>query len=730
MSKRAILTVILAGLLPVAAAAVVPQKWELRAKEDFLRGKLDGISVSSEGLLSLAPREDRLAAPVEEFYLSLLVGPEGVTYLGTGHGGKVYRIGRDGQAELLFQASEMDVTCLALDKKGVLYAGTSPNGKIYKISDKGKAEEFFNPAERYIWDLLFTDSGRLWAAVGESGGIYDISPEGEGRLIFKAEDNHIMRLMKTQRGDVIAGSGGKGLIYRVSPEGKAAVVFETPYEEVRSIALDAEGMIYAAASGTPAPKGGQDASDTTPVRLDTDVTITVSASGQDKPERRPAAPAAVPAAPARESGAVYMISPDGVARALWSSADEMVYSLALRAEDGMVIFGTGPKGRIYAVDKQGRSSLLLQAGSEQAYELLNLPDRRLRLVGNNPCYLGDIMPAQRSAGEFLSPALDARTISTWGRITWEAELPAGATLQLQTRSGNKAEPNSTWSDWSPFYQKKDEQVLSPKARFLQVKVVFKAQSGQASPVLGSLGVFYLQTNLPPAFSKLEVLKPNEVFLKMPEQEEVILGLEDNAGDRSAAKAGGDELRITLFPKKAERKGFQTITWEAADDNGDELVYSILIREEKEKSWRLLQKGFKGTIFAFESPTLPDGTYSVKVLASDAASNPTGMELTAEKVSRPFVIDNSQPVIRNVSVRRSGSGLDVEFEVEDAYSRVEEVRYLVRPAGWRVAFPVDGVADSRSERFKFSVKLDPGSDDMITIRARDGHGNVGVYRQAF
>lgn len=730
MSKRAVLTIIMAGLLPAAAAAVVPQKWELRAREDFLRGKLDGIAVSSEGLLMLAPREEKLAAPVEEFYLSLLVGPDGVTYLGTGHGGKVYRLGRDGKAELLFQAPEMDVTCLELDGKGVLYAGTSPNGKIYKISDKGKAEEFFNPAERYIWDLLFMDSGRLWAAVGESGGIYEISPEGEGRQIFKAEDNHILRLMKTQRGYVIAGSGGKGLVYRVSPEGKASVVFETPYEEVRSLAVDAEGMIYAAASGTPAPKSGQDDSNITPVRVDTDVTVTVSASGQDKPERRSATPAAVPAATAKEAGAVYKISPEGVGRPLWSSTEEMVYSLALGGGDGMIIFGTGPKGRVYAVDKQDRPSLLLQAGSEQAYELLSLPDRRLRLVGNNPCYLGDILPAQRSGGEFLSPALDTRTVSTWGRITWEAELPAGATLQLQTRSGNTAEPNSTWSDWSPFYQKKDEQVLSPKARFLQVKAVFKAQSGQASPAMSSLGVFYLQTNLPPAFSKLEVLKPNEVFLKTPEQEEVILGLEENADDRSAAGAGGDELRITIFPKKAERRGFQTITWEAADDNGDELVYSVFIKEEKEKSWRLLQKGFKGTIFAFESATLPDGTYSVKVAASDAASNPAGMELIAEKVSRTFVIDNSQPVIRNVLVRRSGSDLDVEFEVEDAYSRVEEVRYLVRPAGWRAAFPVDGVADSRSERFKFSVKLDPGSDDLITIRARDGHGNVGVYRQAF
>ena len=136
-----------------AFQGVVPQKWEIRSKDDFLKGKFDGISVSYDGILSLSPQEDKISGPEEEFYLSLLGSPEGVIYLGTGHGGKIYRIKKGGEPELYFQVPEMDVYCLARDKRGNLYAGTSPNGKVWKITDKGKGDIFFNPREKYIWDF-------------------------------------------------------------------------------------------------------------------------------------------------------------------------------------------------------------------------------------------------------------------------------------------------------------------------------------------------------------------------------------------------------------------------------------------------------------------------------------------------------------------------------------------------------------------------------------------------
>jgi len=734
MKKPPVLGLLAIAVFRLSLLAVVPQKWELRTKEDFLRGKFDGISVSSDGAMALAPKEEKIASPSEEFYLSVLVAPDGTIFLGTGHGGKVYRIGRDGKADVYFQASEMDVTCLAQDKRGVLYAATSPNGKIYKITERQKGETFFDPAEKYIWDLEFMESGQLWAAVGETGGVYAISPQGEGRLILKAEQNHILCLKKTGRGEVLAGSGGNGVVYRISPEGRASVIYETAYEEVRSLDVDRDGTIYAAASGAPA-KPRRDEAALVPSRsgpavaapgggtVSTTVTsVAISgASGAGVVEALAATPVS-----ARESGALYRISGDGLARILWSSNEEMIYTLLWKADDQKVIFGTGNKGRLYSVDKDEKVSLLVQENSEQVFELVSV-EAKVYILSNNPCYLGQLLTEQRIQGEYLSAVLDARTLSSWGRISWDGSAEAGSSLQLQTRSGNTYEPSATWSEWSPPYQKKEEQVLSPKARFLQVKALFRTPTGKVTPVLNTLTLFYLQTNIAPVISRLDYLKPNEVFLKPPEQEDVILGVEKNLPEPAARK---DDLRIVIPPKRAERKGFQTITWEATDENGDTLEYTISLRKEGETEWRVVADGWTDALYTFDTTAYPDGTYFVKITASDAPSNPAGLELTAERVGPPLVIDNSLPTVKNFTAVRNGASLDVSFQAEDAFSNILEVKYLIRPGEWRVVFPADGIADSRSESYKFSVRIPAGAENLITIRVKDAYGNVGVYRQNF
>ncbi|MEN6311234.1 MAG: WD40 repeat domain-containing protein [Acidobacteriota bacterium] len=728
MRKLSLFGFLWAAALCLALQAVVPQKWELRSKDDFLKGKLDGISVSYEGVLTLAPKEDKIASPTEEFYLSALVTPEGITYLGTGHGGKIYRIGKDGQAELYFQAPEMDVTCLAMDGKGALYAGTSPNGKIYKITEKAKGEQFFDPSEKYIWDLDFMESGRLWAAVGETGGIYEVAPGGEGRMIFKAEENHILCLRKNGRGDVLAGSGGNGVVYRIGADRRASVVFETPFEEVRGLAVDGNGVIYAAASGAPS-RSRKEETPSAQSRSEGRVSVSVSsisvapAPGTLGTEAQPLA--GLPSAP-REPGALYRISADGMAKMLWSSADEMVYTLLWRAADRKVIFGTGPKGRIYSLDGDEKVSLLLQENSEQVYQLVSL-DSKVFVLANNPCYLGQVVTEQRLSGEYLGPVLDARTIASWGRIVWGGSAETGASLQLQTRSGNTFEPNSTWSEWSPPYQKMEEQVLSPKARFVQVRALFKSLTGKVSPLVERLSLFYLQTNIAPAVARLEFLKPNDVFLKLPDQEDVILGLEKHVPDQPAKK---DDLRIVFPAKKAERKGFQTVVWEAADENGDTLSYTISLRKEGETEWRVVQDELSDGIYAFDTLSYPDGTYFVKITVSDAPSNPSGLDLKGEKTGPPLVIDNSLPVVKGFTAVRNGASLDVTFQAEDGYSPIEEVKWLVRPGDWRVVFPVDGICDSKSETFKFSVKIPAGAENLVTVRVRDAYGNVGVARQNY
>ena len=720
--ERVAKLIIFIGIVGLVSSleAVGPRKWELRTKDDFIKGKLDGISVSYEGVLSLAPKEEKLEGPAEDFYLSFILGPDGIAFLGTGHGGKVYRIGKDGKPELYYQAQEMDVTCLAMDAKGSLYAGTSPNGKVYKITGKDKGEAFFNPEEKYIWDLAFSEDGFLMAAVGEAGGVYKINLQGEAQRVLKAEENHILCLLKSGEGEFLAGSGGVGVIYRLSSEGRTTVLFESSFEEIKSLALDADGNIYAACGGTPSRTKKEEAVEPA-VRISTDVTVTASASAPSGA----AAPTAL-VSPGKEPAALFRVRPDGIAKKLWESEDELIYSLLWRAGEKRLLFGTGNRGRIYTIDGSEKVSLLTQGGSEQVYALVPA-DTKVYTLADNPSRLTALYPEQRFSGEYISDVLDTRTISSWGRMEFDGQLPAGATIQIQTRSGNSFEPNSMWSDWSPPIQKKEEQILSPKARYLQLKVLFKTQSGNVSPWLQRISLFYLQTNIAPIVQKLDLLPPNEVFLKPPDQEEVVWGAEESPGGRVQSQK---DDRSLFLAKKVERQGFQTVTWEATDENDDRLLYTISIKREGENAWRVVKDGWKDSLFVFDTLSYPDGVYFIKLEANDLSSNPPGSDLKSEKTSSPLVIDNSLPVVKIFTATRDGNSLEVAFQVEDSFSPIMEAEYLIRPGEWRVVFPADGVCDSRVESFKFRVPLPSNAENLITVRVTDSHNNIGVYRQSF
>lgn len=723
MKKSVILGSIIV-LFGILLYGVGPQKWMLHSFEEFLEGKFEGISVSEDGELTLAPKEAQIDGPPEEFYLSLLQDTQGNLFLGTGHGGKIYRIAKDGTIELYFAVPEMDVLCLAQDKKGVLYAGSSPNGKVYKITGKEEGGLFFNPQEKYIWDLMFTEKGILLAAVGESGGIYEITPSGEGDKILKSEENHILCLEKAKDGDLIAGSGGKGRLYRIPEGGKAKVVFESPFEEMRSIVLDGQGNIYAAAGGI-VPRPQREArmlpSLTPTVTAQTAVTLTVTPS----PTETKVAPTSAKVKP----GALYKLSPEGMAEMLWESQEDLVYTLVWDERQKKVLFGTGDKGRIFAVDGEKKTSLLLQKDSEQVYLLAPAASGSdVYTLSNNPASLNILSAEQRNEGNYTSEVFDTHTLSSWGRISWEADLPSGTLIQLLTRSGNGNEPNQTWSEWSPPYQRgQSEQILSPKARYIQFKVNFRIQTGRTSPRLQRVSLFYQQINLAPKVNTLGLLSANEVYLKPPQQEELIWGLDRDASVEAKDK---DKNFMLLTAKKTHRKGFQTVVWDASDANGDGLLYTIAIRKTREDRWRMLKQSWPEKIFVFDTSSFPDGEYEIRIEASDGPSNPVGSELQDERTSRPFVIDNSLPEIKGFRAVRDKSKLQVTFTAEDAFSYIKEVEYLILPDIWRAVFPEDGICDSLQESFTLSLPLPAGADSMIVVRVRDSYDNVGVHRQIF
>src|SRR3989449_10289485 len=239
-------------LLPLAAAipllAVNPLFWETRTYDDFRKGKLSNVSLTSDDELILAPRFDLVFNTEQTLVWSAVADSKGNVYLGTGHDGKIFKVDATGKGTLIADLPELDVLALAVDSKDVLYAGTSPDGKVYRI-DGPAVTEFFHPDVKYIWSLVFDKQGRLLVGTGDKGVIYRVAPDGKSESFYDTDETHIVSMAIDRDGNLIAGGDPKGYIYRISPEGKAFVLHDSGLREVHALSVAPDGRIYAAVLG-------------------------------------------------------------------------------------------------------------------------------------------------------------------------------------------------------------------------------------------------------------------------------------------------------------------------------------------------------------------------------------------------------------------------------------------------------------------------------------------------
>jgi hypothetical protein len=172
------------------------------------------------------------------------------------------------------------------------------------------------------------------------------------------------------------------------------------------------------------------------------------------------------------------------------------------------------------------------------------------------------------------------------------------------------------------------------------------------------------------------------------------------------------------------KGLQAFSWKAEDDNDDKLQYDVLYRREGESGWKAVKRALTDPLFVWDTSSVPDGTYVVRVVANDALSNPQALGLSGEADSVAFDVDNTPPSIRVTGVKRLDAKTVVAFEVADAQSPIQRADYSVEAGRWRPAAPTDGICDSRVERFEIVVE---GAPSAVVLRVLDAMGNVATAR---
>jgi hypothetical protein len=348
---------------------------------------------------------------------------------------------------------------------------------------------------------------------------------------------------------------------------------------------------------------------------------------------------------------------------------------------------------------------------------------------SNPGKVFRLSAERAQRGTYLSDIRDAQSVATWGAIKWQGTVPAGTTLQLSTRSGNTRTADETWSDWSPPYtDPSGSPIVSPRARYLQWRAVLTGARDQA-PVLNVVIAAYLPRNSRPRVTAVTIHPPGTVFQRpFPTGEPEIAGFEGETPDRRAAVQTATAANTTTGPalgRRAYQKGLLTFVWRAEDDNRDELLYDVQYRREGETEWKTLRRDLRDAIFVWDTTSVPNGRYVIRVVASDLPSNAPEAALAGSMESTTFEVDNTPPTVTVTGARREGARAILAFDVRDTDSAVQKVEYSVDGDRWQTVYPMDGIADSRFEEFELPLEGDAARG--VIIRATDSLNNVTSSR---
>jgi sugar lactone lactonase YvrE len=727
-----VLRVALAVLVCSVAAvhAALPTFWQVSTEAEFLRGDVENLSIDAFGRLTLGPTATPLYEPSAPFIWTVVTAPDGSIYAGSGNDGAVYRIDPGGRRSVFFDAEELEVHAIALAPNGGLYVGTSPEGKIFKVDSSGKGAVFFDPPDRYIWSLVVDAAGNVFAATGDKGVIYRISPDGTGSPFYATKATHAMSLAFDRDGRLLAGTESPGRVFRIDGSGRPFVLLDSSYNEIHALRLDTAGNIYAAAvngrgaaadggSSPTAPDPGPSVALTPSVSTEVTVVAIADTAALSSPAASPA-----PARQGPAAGAVFRISPDGAWDIIWESREDTPYDVAVES-GGSVLVATGNKGKIYRLSGDPlQPTLVVRANAQQVTTLLTDRGGQVLFATSNPGKLFRLSTSRADTGTYTSDVRDAQTVAAWGTIKWQGSAPAGTAVDITTRSGNTRAPDETWSDWSAPYADRDgSQLTSPRARYLQWRAVFSARGADA-PLLTSVTAAYLPRNIRPRVTGITIHPPGTVFQRPFPTDPEIAGFDGDVPDRRAAQAqaGGSPS----LGRRTYQKGLLTFLWRADDDNRDELIYEVFYRREGETAWKALKRGLEDSILVWDTTSVPNGRYMVRIVASDTRSNAPATALNGAMESASFDIDNTPPVIAVTSVRRDGARAVIVFEVRDEHSAVQKADYSLDGDRWLTMYPKDGIADSRFEQFELVLEGEAAVRGVI-LRATDALNNVASTR---
>lgn len=685
----------------------IAQVWRQTTRSDFAAGVPDGVTVTTQGELCLTRSLKRFATSTESFLWCLIPDGQGGLYAGTGTQGQVLHVDSSGRLKTVARLPEVAVHSLLLAPDGTLWAATGPNGRTYRITPDDASTVLHQAEEKYALALARDSKGNLFVGTGGgSGVIHRIAPDGKASVFFKTSEEHVLSLATDRDDNLYAGTSSDGIVYRITPDGRASVLYDAPEQSITAVAVNSRGEVYAAT----APKG-----------------------------------------------VLYRIAPDGTAKAVYDKAPAAFNALRIASDDtvyaggGSAVYAVRPDDTVIPFHNRTDVDILALAVGE---------DGTLYAGTGNVAEVYAAAPIHaQSAGTYESVVHDAKQTARWGAIRWTASVPDGTRLAVHIRTGNVAEPDSTWTDWTaPRMEPDGGRITSPPARFIQYRVTLESDLPALSPSLRDIAITYLPRNQPPkvAFQtptggerwagqqtiKWEASDPDKDTLSF----ELYYSADNGATWKPLSQ--GTESRGSgaepASPAPDARKGRRppsvadvTTELDRHPDLPQSLRDAVIARaKEVNAEYDEEQNGAapagagdgegkgsekaaatRATTRSLDTKMLPDGLYVLKVVATDRPSNPTE-SLAAEAVSEPFVVSNAPPtlhVLKSALQVHADRTVMLEGIAMQNLIPITAVQYRVDGGDWIAAVPADGIFDGVSERF--TIRTTPLEKGVRTLEVK-------------
>ncbi len=724
MKCKSYLTAMLCFSLTMSAFAPAVTSVIKRHKSgaDFLKGQTESVVVDSTGTIKLAPKTETVDTGdyLDDVWSihTMITDADGAVYMGTGPDAKILRYA-DGTIKQVYPVEAVEgqadnsgirnehVFAMSKDLAGRLLIGISgAKGQLIRLAKEPEVV-FEDEKVQYIFAMVLDEENNIYLGTGPNGLVYRLDPFCKNaELIYEARDKNILSLL-VKDGVVYAGSDQRGLIYKIDPEQKrATVLYDTAQNEVSGLLMDDDGNLFAACTSAAAvmlqlkaskasmkdapgrPDNGDESEGEGKEKSSSDTTASLNtANGDDKTEKKEQskpAPEAPGPPPAKAAGHIYKISPDGFVTDIF---EQMAVFYSLLEFDGKLWLGTGNNAQLYTIDPATEEKAVYYEDetSSQITSLLAAGDT-LYMGLSNPSRLVRLEKGSVSEGVYKSGLIDARQPARWGKLQLEADIPDGCQVLLASRSGNVKEPNDpTFSDWTGNVTVTEATDLAcPLGRFCQYRLTLKSSDQALSPEIREVAAAFVIPNLAPKVRAVKIQRNR------------------------------DKNKSYLYE----------IAFSTLDDNKDKLEYTLQFRKLGRTGWILLKDELNTPRFEWDSRTIEDGRYEVRVVANDRKSNTASTTMTGSRISDPVVIDNTAPEIQESAIKVDGDTATLSLSVKDAYTVIGKVEYTVDSNDkWTGTLPDDMVYDTLSERFEIEIaELDSG-DHVIAVAVSDDLKNT-------